>query len=63
MREEKVRDAIIRLIDVEGEPLRITILEQPVREGGYHSLQISDRNLASMLSDMADAAARRLVKG
>lgn len=57
------RDAIIRVIDVDGEPLRITILEQPVREGGYYNVQISDRNLASMLSDMADAAARRLVKG
>jgi hypothetical protein len=31
------KDAIIRLIDVEGEPLRITILEQPVREGGYQA--------------------------
>jgi len=51
------REAIIRVIDVEGEPLRLTALEQPVREGGYHNFVIT--NFPNLVIELAEAWARR----
>ncbi len=55
--------ALIRLIDVPGEPLRITVLPQPVvEEHPYRVWEISEATLANLLEDLAYAAAKRVRK-
>jgi predicted metalloenzyme YecM len=53
--------ALIRLLNVEGEPLRITVLPQPPsKDHPYQSWEIGEATLASLLEDLAYAAAQRM---
>ena len=58
------REALIHLIDVQGEALHITALEQPCQEackhcgrGGFHRFRVT--NFPNLLIDIAEAWARR----
>jgi hypothetical protein len=58
------RDAITRIVDVDGEPLQITALEQPCQEpckhcgrGGY--FRFRPTNFPTLLVEIAEAWARR----
>jgi hypothetical protein len=53
--------ALIRLINVPMEPLRITVLPQPVtKEHPYQVWEISDETAANLLEDLAYFAAARI---
>ena len=58
-----MRDAILTLIDVPGEPARLTVLRPHAEPTEYHSYQISDEALPALAADLLNAVARRMRAG
>lgn len=55
--------AIVRLLNVEGEALRITIAPQPPSlDNPYQVWEIGEGTLANLLEDLAYAAAKKVRK-